>query len=58
MAFAIGLVVAIVVGALIEVGRARRSERARIKTEEERKRRESDELVAVVLPTIGGRDEG
>ena len=52
MEFAIGIGIGVIVAALIGIGKSRRPKQAHIETEEERKRRETDELITVVLPTI------
>ncbi len=52
MEFIIGFVIAIVIVTLIKIGKSRKVKQTHVETEKERKRRETDELITVVLPTI------
>lgn len=52
MEFAIGFVIAIVVGGLVKGGKSHQSKQTKVETDDQRKRREADEVVAVILPTI------
>lgn len=52
MEFAIGIVIAVVIVGLVKSGNSHKPKHTHIETEEERKRRQADEIVTVILPTI------
>ena len=52
MEFAIGVAIGAVVGLLFKRRKSQKPESALIETEDQRKLREADEIVTVILPTI------
>lgn len=52
MELVVGFVIAVVILLLVQAGKSRTPKHTHIETAEERKRREADEIVTVILPTI------
>ena len=52
MEIAIGVLIGIVIGAVFKGPRPHKSQPIHTETDEERKLREADEIVTVILPTI------
>lgn len=52
MEFLIGIAIAVVVAGIVKSGKSHPSQQTHANTEEERRRKEADEIVTVILPTI------
>ena len=52
MEFAIGVAIAVIITGFIKIGRSKSPRQTRTVTGHEREKREADEVITVILPTI------